>query len=113
MSRRWPVYVLLCGCGGLVAGLASCGGPTPPAPAEEAFTPGVVRAQAADEPALARESAPSAPEGFRFPDDAGGALLAKVLPPSGAGGPAADRARGPRRSTRQKLDAPALPRPPT
>jgi hypothetical protein len=114
MNRRWPVYVLFCGCGGLLGGLASCGRPTAGVPSDEAFTPGVARAQAAEEPAPAKEPAPSAAEGFRFPDDVGGALLAKVLPPSEAGGPTADRTRGPRRSTApQGLDAPALPLPPT
>jgi hypothetical protein len=110
MNRRWPVYVLFCGCGGLVAGLISYVRPPAGLPTEEAFTPGLVRAQAAEEPAPAKEPAP--PEGFRFPDDAGGALLAKVLPPSEAGGPSADRTRGPRRLTQSKLTPPALPLPP-
>ena len=114
MNRRWPVYLLFCGCGGLLGGLASCGRPTPEVPPEGPFTPAVARAQAAEEPAPPKEESSPAAEGFRFPDDAGGALLAKVLPPSQAGGPAADRARGPRRSTtRQQLDAPVLPLPPT
>ncbi|HZY88690.1 MAG TPA: hypothetical protein VFE78_27955 [Gemmataceae bacterium] len=112
MKRRWPVYLLFGAVGGALGGLASCGRPTAGLPTAEALAPGAVRAQAADEPAPAEEKAPPpAPEGFRFPDDAGGALLAKVLPPTQAGGPAADRARGPRRSTRQKFDAPALPLP--
>src|SRR5579872_4401445 len=113
MNRRWPVYLLFGAVGGLLGGLASCGRPPAGLPTAEALAPAAARAQAADEPAPAEEKAPPAPEGFRFPDDAGGALLAKVLPPSQAGGPAADRARGPRRSIRQKLDAPALPLPPS
>ncbi len=114
MNRRWPVYLLFGGAGGLLAGLATCDGPSPRAPTEEAFPPGVVRAQAADEPApTPKPEAPPEPPSFRFPDDAGGALLAKVLPPSQAGGPAADRARGPRRPTTRQELAPALPLPPT
>jgi len=115
MNRRWPVYLLFVATGGLLGGLASCGGTTPRAPAEDAFPPGVVRAQAGNEPAVTPQpEPPPEPPSFRFPDDAGGALLAKVLPPSQAGGPSADRARGPRRpTTRQELDAPALPLPPT
>jgi hypothetical protein len=113
MKRRWPVYLLFGTVGGVLGGLASCGRPTAGLPTAEALAPGAARAQAADEPAPAEEKEPPAPEGFRFPDDAGGALLAKVLPPSQAGGLAADRSRGPRRSTRQSLDAPALPLPPS
>jgi hypothetical protein len=113
MNRRWPVYLLFGACGGLLGGLMTCGRPTGRAPTEEAFSPAVARAQAAEELPPPKEEPPPA-EGFRFPNDAGGALLAKLLPPSQAGGPAADRARGPRRSmTRQQLDAPALPLPPT
>src|SRR6516225_4974450 len=110
MNRRWPVYLLFGAVGGVLGGLASCGRPTAEVPTQEAFTPAVARAQAADEPATPREEAPAPPEGFRFPDDAGGDLLAKVLPPSQAGGPAADRTSGPRRrTTHQQLNAPALP----
>lgn len=113
MNRRWPVYLLFGAAGGLLGGLASCGGPTSRAPAEDAFTPGVVRAQAADEPTAPKPELPPEPPSFRFPEDAGGALLAKLLPPSQAGGPSADRARGPRRPmTRRELDAPTLPLPP-
>lgn len=111
MNRRWPVYLLFGAAGGLLGGLASFGVPGSPAPTEEPFMPGVVRAQAADEPTPKPEPPPEPPS-FRFPDDAGGALLAKVLPPSEAGGPSADRTRGPRRSTNRRELAPALPLPP-
>jgi len=49
---------------------------------------------------------------FRFPDDAGGTLLSKVLPPADVKGPLVDPGAGPRRPSPGGLDAPPPSPPP-
>jgi hypothetical protein len=52
-------------------------------------------------------------EGFRFPEDRGGQILSKVLPPSEKAVPPAEReAPSPRRHTPSGLDKPSVPLPP-
>lgn len=54
------------------------------------------------------------PKRFAFPDDAGGVLLAKVLPPKDVETVSLDRPRSPRRSLAVPFDkAPTLPLPPS
>lgn len=54
------------------------------------------------------------PAPFTFPDDAGGILLAKVLPPKDLETPHSDRRRAPHRSIRSSFDGPpSLPLPST
>jgi hypothetical protein len=56
-----------------------------------------------------RDDPPADLEGFRFPDDKAGTLLAKVLPPMVDRQALVDRAPTPRRSPPASLELPALP----
>src|ERR1700687_2027319 len=59
------------------------------------------------------EDAKEDAEGFRFPEDRGGQILSKVLPPSEKAVPPAEReAPSPRRHPPSGLDKPSLPLPP-
>jgi hypothetical protein len=109
MRIRLPAVLFSCfGCSLLT--LWGCGRPTAVAPpaGEDPARPAVVRGQAD------REKSAEDGEGFRFPDDPGGELLAKVLPPTGTADPRADHARGPRRAPAPRgLEAPSMPLPPS
>ena len=106
--NRPAVWRLALSAGALVA-LCGCARPqvTPVTDGLSAAEPAPHGPDAADDPRA--EDAPA----FRFPDDAGGALLAKVLPPADVQGPPDDPGGGPRRPP-AALDArpPALPLPP-
>lgn len=94
-------------CAGLLLALSSCGRRgtvAPEAPAEgeppTKHAP-IARGKTADEP-------------FRFPDDAGGVVLARVLPPANSKKPLPGRTAGPRRTPpSRRLMAPDAPPPPT
>jgi hypothetical protein len=100
MRSRLSALLLLLWSGGLLTVVVGCSRPAIVAPVEIARAeapPVVVRAVApAEAPGPAREKPATEPQGFRFPDDPGGALLAKVLSPGEAAPPSAARTTGPR-----------------
>src|SRR5690349_4161154 len=72
---------------GALLPLAACSKPPSPAVAQDAKPATsekapVVRAKAEDAPGKDEAKKDEAGDGFRFPDDKGGQLLAKQLPPS-------------------------------
>src|SRR5918912_1186894 len=102
MRSRLSALLLLSWCVGLPTGVVGCSRSTVVAPAEavparaEASPVGRAKAPAAD-PEPVREKLPAEPQGFRFPDDPGGALLAKVLSPGEASTSTVEKTSGPRR----------------
>jgi hypothetical protein len=99
--------VLFAGCACVL--LALQGGAPRVGPGDEEGRGRAARVRGKDE---SKESAPGKP--FRLPDDEGGALLGKVLPPRGQGGPL----RNPDRPTRRipapaEFTAPGLELPPS
>lgn len=100
MPRRRPrVLMLLLSLGAFALALGGCGRRVP------SVAPESLVGVESDPP-----PSPGAPDGppFHFPSDAGGALLAKVLPPADVHGPLSEPA-GPRRAPPAGLQAPALP----
>jgi hypothetical protein len=96
-----PAALLLAGA--LLPSLAGCGQAPAPAVAQDAKpadpAPGrVVRAKAEEAPEKGEAKKDEAGDGFRFPDDKGGRLLAKELPP-------------PERAPRAEESATPAPRP--
>ncbi len=69
--------------GALLPSLAGCGQPPAPAVAQDAKPATVVRAKADEAPVKDEAKKEEAADGFPFPDDKGGQLLAKELPPAG------------------------------
>jgi len=110
-SNRWPVLLLL-GSMVLPASLSGCrrsmsvAGEDRPATDRE-----VVRAQASDKAEPAKEEARDQ-EGFRFPADGGGVLLARELPPALERSVLNERHPAPKRKPAPSLEAPAVPLPP-
>jgi hypothetical protein len=113
-TRDRAAVLLLTGV--LLSSLAGCRQPSEPVSADGPKAPGGLKAMPA---ALARAPADDGPakdakkeDGFRFADDKGGQLLAKMLPPSDPGRPT-DGVSGPKRlSGSPSLDQPPLPLPP-
>ncbi len=97
--------------GGLLLALAGC--------SRSAVVVAPENASRADEPAAARQVVPrqdgeTEDVRFAFPEDAGGDLLAKVLPPKETEAPPLERAEPPRRSAASaRWTSPALPLPTT
>jgi hypothetical protein len=116
MRSRLSALLLLSWYGGLLAGAVGCSRPALVAPAEvaavtEEARPVVVRAKAPVEHTEPAREAPAAdPEAFRFPNDPGGALLARVLSPGEPHATPADRITGPRPLPPPDLE-PRLPLP--
>ncbi len=85
----------------LMVPVAGCGQPSVPAAAQPVDGPTLVRAQADDaarENKKAEDGKDERGEGFRFPEDKGGQLLAKELPPADRGLAANENvARAPKR----------------
>jgi hypothetical protein len=104
MRCRPPAWLLFLSVGGLVAATAGCG--------RRVVAPAPDVAAAAD-PDLSPEKAAGDGPPFHFPNDAGGALLAKVLPPADVNGPLKESAAGPRRPSPAGLTVPPLPLPPS
>ncbi len=95
----------------LLTALIGCGGTTVSGPAAVAVSAEEAPDQAA--PAPVAEAAPTEADGFRFPDDRGGAMLARRLPPSGQVAPAEAPSTGPRRlPVPSALESPSVPLPP-
>jgi hypothetical protein len=93
--------------GGLAVCLAGCGRPSVVGPAGGEAAAAEPAAGRNEEAAAGPRDGDDAPS-FRFPDDAGGALLAKVLPPTDLRGPLNEPNTGPRRLPPPAgLDAPA------
>jgi hypothetical protein len=121
-TNRYRTAALLL-AGGLLTSLAGCGHTPAPAAAGPSTQKVVARGKADDagdglKAAAAKEppkdeAKKEAEEGFRFPDDKGGQLLAKVLPPSEKA-PAGERVTsGPKRLPGSPaLEQPAAPLPP-
>lgn len=108
-QRASVAFGRLC-CGGLLLAALGCSRsavvvtPETASQAEEPAAPAVVRARAA-EPAAAP---------FAFPDDAGGVLLAKVLPPREPQAPEAERPAPSRSgSASLRMNPPTPPLPPS
>ena len=114
MRSRLPVWLFALSFSGLVVASSGCTRPgaatissgasaAEPAPAggDAASTPTTDDKQGAETPS------------FQFPDDAAGALLARVLPPADVKGPLHEPNSGPGRPSPAGLDAPSLPLPPT
>jgi hypothetical protein len=100
--------VLLCGSGALLG--AGCFRP----PGQVAVPPAPLVAAARGEeapPVRDNAPAPAAAEGFPFPDDQGGKLLADLLTPAGKGGLAKETARQRTFATPGGLDDPSPPLP--
>ena len=101
-----PTTWLLCVC---LAAPFGCGRPAVVAPSEERFA----EAEPAPDSAPEVDKEADAPP-FHFPDDASGALLAKVLPPTDVKGPLDGANAGPRRfASSAGFDAPPLTLPPS
>jgi hypothetical protein len=110
--------VLFAGCGCLLLGFQGCAVPAPSEPAGAEAPPEPAGAEAPPARARAAEGkvntareAVAAP--FRLPDDAGGALLGRVLPPRLPRGPLKGPVRERRAPAAPDLEAPGLawPRP--
>jgi hypothetical protein len=106
--RSSALLVKVC-CGGLLLAVLGCSRsavvvtPEGASRADEPAAPPVARGKI-DEPA-------GTP--FAFPEDAGGALLAKVLPPKEPEAPRTDRSKPARRpATSRQMESPTLPLPP-
>src|SRR5438105_4775187 len=93
MPRHLPARAVLLSLGCLLSGAAACSRTTAVVPAEvpPAESPG-----AAAGPALADGTPEPPAAAFRLPDDRGGELLAKLLPPDGSRRPPADPPSVPR-----------------
>ena len=101
--------------GGLVAASSGCYRPTV-SPVADALTAAEPSPHSAGEPEKAaddKKDADAPP--FHFPDDAGGALLSRVLPPADVKGPLDEPNAGSRRPSPSALDGrpTVLPLPPT
>jgi hypothetical protein len=104
--RSRPTAWLLCVC---LAASLGCGRPAVVVPSGN----GLSAAEPAPHSAPEADKQADAPP-FHFPDDAGGALLAKVLPPTDVKGPLEGVKAGPRRqASLAGLDAPPLTLPPS
>jgi hypothetical protein len=105
-STAWMLYVCLAG---IVAASAGCGRPAVVAPSGD----GLSAAEPSPHSAKDADKEADAPP-FHFPDDAGGALLAKVLPPTEVKGPLNAPNAGPRRlPSPAGFDAPPSTLPPS
>src|SRR5947199_298054 len=111
MSNRWP---MLLGSMLILASLSGCrrslsvAGEDQPA-LGRAGEPSRTRASDKAEPAKAEARDQ---EGFRFPADGGGALLARVLPPALERSVPNEQHPAPKRKPAPSLEAPAVPLPP-
>ncbi len=106
MRRRPSALFLLLSAAGLVAASAGCG--------RRVASPTQVAVAETDSDPAAHSAAEDGPP-FHFPNDAGGALLAKALPPTDLLGPSGEPgAAGPRRLPPPAgLTVPPLPLPPS
>jgi len=101
-STAWPICVCF-------AASLGCGRPAVLAPSSNSLAAAEPSQHSAKEADKEADAPP-----FRFPDDASGALLAKVLPPTEVKGPLDAPSAGPRRlAPPAGLDAPPLPLPPS
>ncbi len=101
--------------GGLVAASSGCYRPTV-SPVADGLTAAEPSPHSAGEPEKAADDKKDADApAFHFPDDAGGALLSRVLPPADVKGPLDEPNAGARRPSPSALDGQptALPLPPT
>src|SRR5262245_54605078 len=105
MRTRVPARVALALCGGLLPALAGC-----------SRTVVATDSSANDPPSAAANGAPpdgAGGPGFRFPEDRGGELLAKLLAPAEPKPAVADPAAAPHPDVpAPRFDAPSLPLPP-
>ena len=110
MHSRPPAWLLALSLGGLVAASSGCTRPAvaPVSDGASAAEPAPPSAGDADKGPADDKKDADAPA-FHFPDDAGGALLAKVLPPAEVKGPLDEPNSGPPRPSPAGLVAPPSP----